>query len=302
MTEQARQDYRAGMVAVAGRPNVGKSSLVNQMVGQKISIVTHKAQTTRHRIAAVASFPQGQLVLLDTPGIHRQASRALNKQMNRTAQNTLNDADALLMVVEAGHWTGEDQDVLKRVLAARAPGFIALNKIDRIKDKSVLLPFIQEHFSAHESMGVFPISARTGNGVDALVTALLAAMPVSPPLYPDDQLSDRPVEFLAAELIREQAMQRLHEELPYGLTVTIDAWRDHSKVTEIHAVIWIQRDSHKGMVIGKGGEALKQIGSGARHEIQALIDRPVNLRLWVRVRQGWCDDEKALSRFGYRDK
>ena len=292
-------DYRAGLVAIAGRPNVGKSSLVNRLVGQKVSIVTHKAQTTRHRIAGVASFPQGQLVLLDTPGIHRQASKALNRQMNRTAEKSLSDADAVVMVVEAGRWTDEDADVYKRVLADGRQVFAVINKIDRVKEKEILLPFIQEHFSDERFKAVLPVSAKTGAGLEEMINTLVEALPKSPPLYPVDQISDRPVRFLCAELIREELMQRLHEELPYGLTVTVEQWEQKEQGVEIRAVVWVNRDSHKGMVIGKGGKVLKQVGSAARHQIEELLQQRVMLHTWVRVRTDWSDDDKALSQLGF---
>lgn len=298
-SEAIMEGYRAGLVALAGRPNVGKSSLVNRLVGQKVSIVTHKAQTTRHRIAGVASFPQGQLVLLDTPGIHRQAGRALNRQMNRTAEKTLADADAVLLVVEAGRWTQEDQDVLKRVVASGRPCFAVVNKVDRMANKEALLPFVQEHFSDPQFKAVFMVSARTGLGLDRLINELLQTLPESGPLYPLDQISDRPVRFLCAELIREQLMERLHEELPYGLTVTVEQWEDQGNAVAIHAAIWVSRESHKGMVIGKAGQVLKQVGTAARQEIEHLIEQRVMLHLWVRVREDWSDDDKALGQFGY---
>jgi len=293
--------YRAGLVALAGRPNVGKSSLVNRLVGQKVSIVTHKAQTTRHRIVGVASFPLGQLVLLDTPGLHRGAKRALNRQMNRTAEKTLHDADAVLMVVEAGRWTEEDEDVLKRVSASKTPCFAIINKVDRVDDKETLLPFVQSHFTGHDFAGVLMVSARTGAGLERLIKEVLAVLPESPPLYPVDQISDRPVRFLCAELVREQLMNRLHEEIPYGMTVTVEHWEQRKKGVEIHAVIWVGRESHKGMVIGKGGAVLKQVGTAARQQIEELIEQPAMLRLWARVRSDWSDDEKALGQFGYGD-
>lgn len=296
-------DYRVGTAVLLGRPNVGKSSLMNRLVGQKVSIVTHKAQTTRHRIAGVASFPMGQLVLLDTPGLHRSAKRALNRHMNRTAEQTLHDADVVLMMVEAGRWTDEDQDVLQRVSRCSAPVFAVVNKVDRVADKTALLPFIEQHFAAAEGgvtfAGVLLVSAKSGTGIEQLITAVLAELPVGPPLYPVDQLSDRPVRFLCAELVREQLINRLHEEIPYGLTVTVESWEQRQRGVEVQAVVWVSRDSHKGMVIGKGGAVLKQVGSAARQQMQELLELPVMLRLWVRVRTDWSDDEKALMQFGY---
>lgn len=298
----AEKSFHAGLVAVAGRPNVGKSSLVNRLVGQKVSIVTHKAQTTRHRIAGVASFEQGQMVLLDTPGLHRQAQKALNRQMNRTAEKTLQDADLNVFVVEAGRWTPEDEDVRQLVLKSSRPCIAVLNKIDKIQKKEQLLPYIQEHFSDAQFTAVMPLSARTGVGVDEFINAVLPLLPAGPPLYPEDQISDRPVRFLCAELIREELMQRLHEELPYGLTVTVEKWEQQPHCVEIRAVIWVSRDSHKGMVIGKSGQVLKQIGSAARAQIESLLEQRVMLHLWVRVKDDWSNDDKALGQLGFIDE
>ena len=292
--------FRCGFVAVVGRPNVGKSTLVNALVGRKVSIVTSRPQTTRQRVVGVANSPAAQLLFVDTPGMHRRERRELNKLMNRSAQASLADADVVLAVVEAGRWTEEDEDVLERALAAGRPVMLALNKVDRIRPREALLPLLQEAAARADFAAVVPISAEHGENLDRLRQLLEAAVPEGPALFPPEQWSNRDERFHIAEIVREKLMRRLREELPYGLAVEIERLAESEQGRlEIGAVIWVEREAHKAIVIGKGGEMLKAAGQAARLELKARFDRPVHLELWVKVREHWTDRESDLRRLGY---
>ncbi len=291
--------YRAGRVAVLGRPNVGKSTLVNALVGSRISIVSHRAQTTRHRLLGVASFPEGQLLLLDTPGIHHERGPAIGRTLNRSARGALTEVDAVLLVVEAGRWTEEDELAWRAVSESGLPCLLAINKIDRLRDKSALLPYIARLTTSRRFLAVHPIAALKGDGLDALVADLLAAMPESEPLCDEDEITDRSERFLAAESIREQLLLRLGDELPYSSAVEIERFEDDDGLARISAVIWVEREGQKPIVIGRGGERMKAIGRAARERMEALFGRKVFLSLWCKVREGWADDEAAVRRFGY---
>ena len=292
-------NYRAGLVAVLGRPNVGKSTLVNALVGARISIVSPRAQTTRHRLLGIASFPAGQLVLVDTPGLHQQESRAINRYLNRAARGALEGVHAAIHMVEAGRWIGDD-DLAQRVLdEANVPHVLVINKIDQIKHKQDLLPFIAEHAQGKSYAAVHPLSALKRKGLEPLVSELLAMLPESEPHYAEDEITDRSERFLAAELIREQLMLRLGEEVPYSATVAIENFQEDGQLLRIAAVIWVEREGQKAIVVGKGGESAKQIGRAARENMERLFGRKVFLELWCRVREGWADDANALRQFGY---
>ena len=292
-------NYRAGLVAVLGRPNVGKSTLVNALVGARISIVSPRAQTTRHRLLGIASFPAGQLVLVDTPGLHQQESRAINRYLNRAARGALEGVHAAIHMVEAGRWIGDD-DLAQRVLdEANVPHVLVINKIDQIKHKQDLLPFIAEHAQGKSYAAVHPLSALKRKGLEPLVSELLAMLPESEPHYAEDEITDRSERFLAAELIREQLMLRLGEEVPYSATVAIENFQEDGQMLRIAAVIWVEREGQKAIVVGKGGESAKQIGRAARENMERLFGRKVFLELWCRVREGWADDANALRQFGY---
>lgn len=293
--------YRAGHVAVIGRPNVGKSTLVNALVGVKVSIVSPKAQTTRHRLLGIATFEQGQLLLVDTPGIHAKQSRAMNRYMNRAARGALADVHAAVLVIEAGRWTEEDGLAYAALRDAGVPCVLVINKVDRLKDKTALLPFIAEHTREREFAAVHPLSALKGKGLRELADTLIGLMPESPPLYGEDEITDRSERFLAAELVREQLMLRLGEEVPYSTTVEIESFEEDGELLRIAAVIWVERDGQKPIVIGEGGQRLKAIGTGAREGMQKLFGRKVFLKLWCKVREGWSDDESALRQFGYAE-
>lgn len=290
---------RCGFVAIVGRPNVGKSTLVNAIMGRKISIVTSKPQTTRHRILAVHTAGDTQIVFVDTPGIHRKAERAMNRLMNRTAAAALADADLVLFVSEALRWTEEDDDVLRRLQAISAPVIALLNKVDRVHPKERLLAALAALAARYEFADIFPLSALKKSNIKELMAALPTFMPESPLLFPPDMRTDRGADFQAAELIREKLTQMLHQEVPYGLTVQIERYETSGDQVEIDAVIWVDRDSQKGIVVGKGGQVLKTVGQAARLELCALLERRVHLEMWVRVKDNWSDSEQDLSRLGY---
>jgi GTPase len=291
---------RCGFVAVVGRPNVGKSTLVNALVGRKVSIVTSRPQTTRQRVIGVANSAAAQLLFVDTPGMHRRERRELNKLMNRSAQASLVDADVVLVVIEAGRWTEEDEDVLERALASGRPVMLALNKIDRIRPREAMLPIMQEAAARGDFAAVVPISAERGENLERLRELLEQAVPEGPALFPPEQWSNRDERFHIAEIVREKLMRRLREELPYGLAVEVERLAESEQGRlEIGAVIWVEREAHKAIVIGKGGEMLKTAGQAARLELKSRFNRPVHLELWVKVREHWTDRESDLRRLGY---
>lgn len=290
---------RCGFVAVVGRPNVGKSTLINAIMGQKISIVTNKPQTTRHRILAVHTEGDNQVVFVDTPGIHRKANKAMNRLMNRTAANALADADLVLFVVEATRWTDEDGDVLHRLNSVTAPVIALLNKVDRVQPKERLLAAISELSARFEFADIYPISALKKDNLQELMQAIPAYLPESPPLFPEDMQTDRSKEFFAAEVIREKLTEMLHQEIPYGLTVQIEGYEKDDERITINAVILVERDSQKGIVVGKGGQVLKRVGQAARLDLCEQLDSRVHLELWVKVKDNWSDSEQDLQRLGY---
>lgn len=290
---------RCGFVAVVGRPNVGKSTLINAIMGSKVSIVTHKPQTTRHRILAVYTTGDTQVVFVDTPGLHRKAGKAMNRLMNRAAVNALADADLVLFVSEAMHWTDEDADVLKRLRTVEAPVVAVLNKVDKVTPKSRLLAVLAETAERFEFAEIVPVSARARSNLDALLQLIPGYLPESPFLFPEGMRTDRGPEFHAAELIREKLTLLLHQELPYGLTVQVERFADEGGRIVIHAIIWVDRESQKGMVVGKGGQVLKKVGHSARLELRQQLGKPVHLELWVKVKENWSDSEMDLQRLGY---
>jgi len=305
--------HRSGSVAVIGRPNVGKSTLTNALVGAKVSITSNRPQTTRHRLLGIATFaagkdrPAGQIVLVDTPGLHKQQGKfsasAMSRVMNRAARGALEEVDAALMVVEAGRWDEEDTLAYNVLRDAGIPVVLVVNKVDRIKEKAAMLPFLAEVGQDRQFAAVHPVSALKRNGLDALVKDVLALLPEQPPMFGEDEITDRSERFLAAELVREQLMRQLGAELPYATTVEIENFTTEDspkgELARIGAVIWVGRESQKAIVIGKGGARLKDIGSKARQQMEHLFGRKVFLETWVRVREGWSDDETALKAFGY---
>ena len=284
---------------MVGRPNVGKSTLINGLLGRKVSIVSPKPQTTRHRILGVLTDVGCQTIFVDTPGLHAHAPKAMNRMMNRTAANALADADAVLFVCEAGRWTEEDDAVLEGIASLGKLALAALNKIDRVTPKERLLEEIDALSKRHAFADIVPISARRGDNLDRLPALLREYLPESPPLFPADTVSDRSDAFRAAELIREKLTFELRHELPYGLTVTLERFEEEPGGLAVNAVIWVERDSQKGIVVGRGGQLLKKIGRQARLELKREYGRPVHLELWVKVRDNWADSDKDLAQLGY---
>lgn len=306
----SKQTHRAGHVAVIGRPNVGKSTLVNALVGTKLSIVSNRPQTTRHRILGIATVPGGQLVLVDTPGLHleggRRPSSALNRVLNRAARGAMEGVDAAVLVVEAGHWDEEDTLASDTLQASGLPVVLVVNQVDRIADKASLLPYLQQITEGRSFAAVHPVSALKRKGLEPLVDSLLAVLPEQAALYSEDELTDRSQRFLAGELVREQLMRQLGAELPYATTVEIESFTEEPSpragvMYRIGAVIWVEREGQKAIVIGKGGTRLRDIGTRARESMERLFDAKVFLQTWVRVREGWSDDESALRTLGYGD-
>jgi GTP-binding protein Era len=290
---------RCGYVAIVGRPNVGKSTLLNRVLGQKLAITSHKPQTTRHSVLGIKTVRGGQILFVDTPGIHQRGEHALNRYLNRTAKASLRDVDLLLWVVEAGAWTREDDAVLQEIRQAGVPVMAAVNKIDRLEDRDALLPFLQALAERLDFLQIVPVSAAKGEQVDSLERTLLAALPEGPNIFPDDQLSDRPESFFAAELLREQLTRRYAAELPYQLSVEIEQFKEEGQMYRINALIWVERPSQKAIVIGRKGQAIKAAATEARKQMERFFDCKVHLEVWVKVKESWSSDEGALSRLGY---
>ena len=292
--------YRCGTAVLAGRPNVGKSTLFNALVGQKLSIVTPKAQTTRHRIQGIVTRPGYQLVLQDTPGAGAAAGSRLAHAMGREAAAALSGADAAILVIAAPRWTDADGEVLARLAQARLPVVLAVNKIDRVRPRDKLLPLLEDLAGRHDFAAIVPVSAERGENLARLVEAVVALLPEGPAAWPEAQVTDRSERFLAAEIVREQLMIALSDELPYGIAVEIERFEETADGrTEIDAVIWVEREGQRKIVIGTGGERLKTIGRAARLALNERLGRRVHLSTWVRVRKGWSDDEAMLRRLGH---
>ena len=292
-------EFHSGAVALVGRPNVGKSTLLNALLGQKLSIVTPRPQTTRHRVLGLGNYPQGQIAYVDTPGLHLGQKRALNRAMNRTAASAMADADLVAMVVEALVWTEEDQMVLERVRDSGLPAVCIINKVDKARPRERLLPFLAHLSGLHQFLELVPVSALKGDQLEPLVRALLNHLPAGEAMYPPEMVTDKGERFRISEIIREKLTLELVEELPYGIAVeveSIEALPDDR--TEIHAVIYVDREGQKPIVIGAGGERLKRVGRAARNELNALFGKRYHLNLWVKVRENWADDARALAQLG----
>ncbi|HJT97593.1 MAG TPA: GTPase Era [Rhodanobacteraceae bacterium] len=301
MSDSAKKAHRFGHVALVGRPNVGKSTLLNTLVGAPLSIVTPKPQTTRHRILGIATREDAQIVFIDTPGLHQGGKRAMNRQLNRVARQVPDEADVVVHVIDALRWTDEDEDVWRVISAHAKPRLLAINKVDRTPEKGKLLPFAAELARERAYDAVHFIAARRGSGVPALIDDIVARLPEGGAAYPDDEMTDRSERFLAAEFVREQLMLRFSAELPYAVAVEIERFEDSGGVAKIGAVIWVEREGQKAIVIGAGGRELKAIGTAARKSMERMFGRRVFLELWVRVRESWSDDEAALRKFGYSE-
>jgi GTPase len=292
-------EFRSGFVALAGRPNVGKSTLLNAFVGQKLSIVTPRPQTTRNRLIGLLQLPEAQIAFVDTPGLHLGQKRALNRAMNRTAAAALGDADLVLLVLEALRWTDEDELALHRIRDTQRPVIAVVNKVDRVHPRERLLPYIAELATRHEFRRIVPISARRGSNLDDLKRVIIAELPVGEAMFPADQLTDRSRDFRIAETIREKLTLELVEELPYGIAVEIEQIETpEDGQLRVSAVIWVDREGHKPIVIGADGSRLKRIGRAARLELNHLLGGRFHLTLWVKVREDWADDVRALQQLG----
>jgi GTP-binding protein Era len=292
---------KTGYVALVGRPNVGKSTLLNHLVGQKISITSRRPQTTRHRIHGILTTPAGQAIFVDTPGIHASQKRAMNRYLNRAASSALLGVDLIVWVIDRPGWHPEDDLVLEHLRSVKTPVILVINKVDRLQDKSLLLPFLQTVAERHPFADLVPVSATKGANLEVLEQKIMALLPEGEPIYPEDQVTDRPERFFAAEIVREKLLRVLGQEVPHACTVEIEQFRAEGRLTRIHAVIWVERDGQKAIVIGQKGEVLKKVGERARHDLEKLLDGKVFLELWVKVRQGWSDDERALRSLGYQE-
>jgi GTP-binding protein Era len=292
---------RAGYVALLGRPNVGKSTLLNRLLARKISITSAKPQTTRHAILGIRTLADAQVVYVDTPGLHLDTRRAIDRYLNRTASGVLAYVDVVVFVIEALRWQAEDQDVLQRLSAFTAPVILAVNKIDRLDKKSLLLPFLQEQAEKRTFAEIIPLSAKRADNVAVLERLITALLPEAEFLFAENQVTTASKRFIMAELVREKLINYLHKELPYSLTVEIESLIEREDLLRISAVIWVERRSQKRIVIGARGSMLKRIGLQAREEMEALFGRKVFLETWVKVREDWCNDERALYAFGYQE-
>ena len=290
--------FRTGYLAVIGRPNVGKSTLTNRLVGAKVSITSKKAQTTRHRIHGIFTTADAQYIFVDTPGFQMTHKNALNRLMNRSVTSSFADVDVILLVVEAGNWGNGEAEIL-RMLPTGTPVLLVINKIDRLADKALLLPFIGKLAALHGFAEILPVSAEKGLGTDALLAAARAYLPEGPAVFEADDITDRNERFLAAEILREKLFRNLGEELPYGIAVEIEKFEQEGDLRRIHAAVIVDKDGHKPIVIGRGGERLKRISSDARREMETLFGGKVWLETWVKVKGGWADDERALKSLGY---
>ena len=292
---------KSGFIALIGRPNVGKSTLLNFIIGQKISITSKKPQTTRHKISGVKTIDDVQLVFVDTPGIHNTKGKAMNRYLNKTAQSVVNDVDAIVFMVDGFKWTDEDELVFNKIKESKIPIILGINKVDEIKDKERLLPYLQKmsnKFNFHE---IIPLSAKKGVNTDGLEKILSDIVPEGPHFFAEEQVTDRSDKFRIAEIIREKLTRFLGQELPYSLTVEIESFKKAGDRQDISAIIWVERQSQKKIVIGSQGSSLKEIGTQARLAMNDIFNCSVHLQLWVKVREGWSNDERALQSLGYLD-
>jgi len=292
---------KCGYVALIGRPNVGKSTLMNHLLKQKISITCRKPQTTRHRILGINTTEQGQAIYMDTPGMHASEKRALNRYLNRTADTTLMGVEVVVWLLDSPQFQDYDEEIFKKLAHADLPVILAVNKVDKVKDKSVLMAFFTHAKERYPFAQIIPVSALKSTNLPELEIAIMALLPERAAIYPEDQITDRSERFLAAEIIREKLTRRLGAELPYALTVEIERYEELPTITKIYAIVWVERDSQKNIVIGKQGELLKKVGTDARFDIEKLIAQKVYLALWVKVKSGWSDSERALQSLGFGD-
>lgn len=293
--------FRSGYVAIIGRPNVGKSTLINRILGQKLCITSRRPQTTRHRILGIKTSELGQFIYVDTPGIHSDGKRAMNRYMNRAAAASVEDVDVVVFVIEGMKWTEEDERVLQKLKETSKPVILVMNKIDKLEDKATLFAQVEKLAALFKFTDIVPLSARKGINLESLEESIYKLMPEGEMIFDEDQLTDRSSRFLAAEMVREKLFRHLGQELPYSLTVDIEQFEDDNGMYRISAVIYVERSGQKSIVIGKKGELLKQVGKDAREDMEKLFDCKVFLQLWVKVREGWSDNERMLRNLGYND-
>ena len=293
---------RCGYVAIVGRPNVGKSTLLNHLLGQKISITSRKPQTTRHQVLGIKTEGDYQIIFVDTPGLHSEAEKAINRYMNRAASAAIRDVDLVIMVVDRSAWTADDDMVLQQVVQSGLPAILVVNKVDLLADKSELLPHLQALAAKADFAAILPVSALRRHNIEALEQQIVAFLPQSQHLFPEEQITDRSQRFLAAEIVREKIIRQLGEELPYAVTVEIEEFAQEEDILHISALIFVERKGQKKILIGDKGARLRSIGSEARRDMETLFDSQVMLRLWVKVKTGWSDDERALRSLGYEDR
>ncbi|AWF83476.1 GTPase Era [Microbulbifer sp. A4B17] len=298
----SEQPSRCGYVAIVGRPNVGKSTLLNHLLGQKLAITSRKPQTTRHNMLGIKTEGPNQIIFVDTPGLHSDQEKAINRYMNRAAASAARDVDVVVFVVERTRWSEADQLVADKLRGIKCPLIIAVNKVDQLDDKADLLPQLQALAEQHPKAEIVPISALRNVNLDALEEVILKHLPEGQHFFPEDQVTDRSSRFLAAEIVREKIMRQLGAEVPYQVTVEVEEFAQEGKVLHISAAILVERAGQKRILIGNKGERIKQIGSQAREDMERLFDSKVMLNLWIKVKSGWSDDERALRSLGYRDE
>jgi GTPase len=290
---------KSGYAAIVGRPNVGKSTLLNALLGEKLSIISPKPQTTRWQILGIKIVDDAQIVYVDTPGINREQKHAMNRHLNRIASATLGDADVILFMIDAISWRGEDEMVLDKLKQVQKPVILVINKVDLVKDKAELLPVISKLKEKYAFKFIIPISALDAENLTVLEEEIAKLMPPGPMLFPEDQITDKSMRFQAAEIIREKIIQNTEEELPYAVSVEIDEFKEESELVSINAIIWVERQGQKIIVIGKKGARLKKVGIAARRELERMTGTKVFLRLWVKIKENWTDDDRALRSLGY---
>lgn len=292
-------DTHCGYAAIIGRPNVGKSTLLNKILGQKISITSFKPQTTRFRILGIKTTEHTQVVFVDTPGLHQDVPRALNRYMNRAAMNAIHDVDVVLFVLEALLWTEDDDWILQRIAKVAKPVIAVVNKVDDIADKEQLLPYLKTLSEKFSFFQIIPVSARRGTYLEQLEAAITRCLPEGPFLFPKDQVTDRSERFLAAEIVREKLLYLTGQEVPHALSLEIEEFKQKDKILHISAVIWVEREGQKAIIVGKNGAKLKEVGTQARLELEKIFAKKIFLRLWVKVKENWSDDERSLRSLGY---
>ena len=295
-------EYRCGYIAIVGRPNVGKSTLLNHILGQKLSITSRKPQTTRHKLLGIKTTEDTQFIYVDTPGLHQGQKKAINRYMNRAVTTAIQDVDVVVFLVDRLHWQQEDELVAKQLANCRCPVILVVNKVDKLEDKETLLPHMQHLVEQLQPLEIIPISALQNQNLERLEAIIREQLPHSEYFYPEDQITDRSSRFLAAEIVREKITRQLGDELPYQMTVEIESFNHDGKTLHIHALILVERQGQKRILIGEGGERIKKIGQQAREDMEVLFDAKVMLKTWVKVKSGWSDDERALRSLGYDDQ